>query len=289
MTKGFYYCFASLVFVLTTTPIQTPQESISPRLPVTTDAQCPSAAQQVVNLLRIDYPLEALRSGTDGSVDIEITTDSSGKVTDARGISGLPIFVDAAVKAARYWSVPLIDGLHEPLSLKVHADFAVVPDQPVGAEFPEVTDLSVVTIKMERQGCYGKCPVYNLSIDGNGLVEYDGTSYVHTKGKHETRITPDQVKQLLEDFRGVNYFALQDEYSGLRKSSEITVSAGGCSNTRRGTTTSTSTDLPSTLTTLTIGNRTKRVWESDGAPPTLRKLEVEIDEISHSGRWVVGR
>ena len=205
----------------------------SPQSPATTNTQCPPAAQQVVSLLRVDYPLEALKSESKGSVDIEITTDSSGKVTDARGITGSPAFVGAAVKAVRYWSVPLIDGLHEPLSLKVHVDFVVVvvPDQPVAVEFPEVTDPKVVIVTMERLGCYGRCPVYRLTIHGDGLVEYDGTSYVHSKGKHETRIPPDQVKQLLDDFRDANYFALQDKYSGLRKSSEITVSAEGCSNT----------------------------------------------------------
>lgn len=253
------------------------------------DNPCTPEADWVVRLMGVDYPPEFLSNETEGSARIEITFGASGVVTGARGISGLPNFVNAALKAANKWTlVPMIDNLQHPLSMDVDVNFRIVPPQLDPATFPEATNPNSFVATMERQGCYGRCPVYRLKVHGDGLVEYEGDAYVLFKGRHRARIAPANVDQLLADFRNANYFALDDKYVELRKSTEILVTAGGCTKKLSQTHIGMATDLSSTVTTLTIGDKTKKVLDYYGAPASLRQLENKIDELTHSDKWVRG-
>jgi TonB family protein len=238
----------------------------------------------------VEYPFESLVSESQGSVRIEITLDSTGIVTAARGVSGPPNLANAALAAANKWTkVPMVDGLDHPLTVNVDVDFKIVPPPLSPATFPEATNPESVVVTMERQGCNGRCPVYRLKVHGDGLVEYEGYVYVHSKGKRRGRISPADIDQLLADFRNANYFSLDDKYNELHRSTEITVTAGGCNKKLSDTHFSgIPTDLASTLTTLTIGDRTKSVSDYFGAPASLRKLESQIDQLTNSEQWVEG-
>ena len=39
-----------------------------------------------------------------------------------------------------------------------------------------------VVITLERTACFGVCPVYKLTIYGDGRVLYDGIRFVRTEG-----------------------------------------------------------------------------------------------------------
>jgi hypothetical protein len=43
-------------------------------------------------------------------------------------------------------------------------------------------DLRSVSVTLKRTACYGTCPVYTVSIDGSGLVEYLGEFHVDIPG-----------------------------------------------------------------------------------------------------------
>jgi TonB family protein len=49
------------------------------------------------------YPSEAKRARAQGTVQVEITVSESGKVIDAKAISGHELLRDAAVEAAKHW------------------------------------------------------------------------------------------------------------------------------------------------------------------------------------------
>jgi TonB family protein len=267
-----------------------PQVSRVPPEPVAVDQPCTPEAESVVKLMYVEYPDESLVRETQGSVRIEINLDSTGIVTAARGVTGPPNFVYAALAAANKWTkVPIVDGLHDPLTVDVDVGFKIVPAQLSPATFPEVTNPENVVAILERRGCYGKCPVYRLTVHGDGLVEYEGDTYVHSKGKRRARISSADFDRLLAGFRNANYFSLDDEYTELHKSTEIVVTAGGCSKKLSDTHFSTMpTDLAWTSTTLTVGNKTKTVSDYYGGPASLRKLETQIDEMTNSERWVRG-
>ena len=54
-----------------------------------------------------------------------------------------------------------------------------------------------VIITLERTACFGTCPVYTLTMNGDGTVIYEGKDFVKTKGRVEATISQDQIEQLI--------------------------------------------------------------------------------------------
>jgi Domain of unknown function (DUF6438) len=128
------------------------------------------------------------------------------------------------------------------------------------------------TITLERTMCFGTCPVYNLTIHGDGSVTYQGQAFVRVKGTVETKIERSKVEKLVRKFEEIGYFELKEKYTTIRNPDGTKYSF---------------TDLPTTITSITIGDKYKRVGDYLGAPPRLRELEKEIDETAGSDRWVI--
>ncbi len=144
------------------------------------------------------------------------------------------------------------------------------PAAPVVATLvPTVTPtpqgtLADVTITLERTACYGTCPVYKLTITGNGTVVYEGRDFVEVKGEQTSSISPAQVQVLVAAFEQTNFLSLRD-YTDQKV-----------------------TDSPSAITSLTINGKTKTVnhyYGDDSAPQELTDLESKIDEIVNSKQW----
>jgi hypothetical protein len=119
-----------------------------------------------------------------------------------------------------------------------------------------------VVITIERTACYGACPVYSLEITGDGTVTYQGRQFVRVIGKATATIPPEAVQQLVAEFERIHYFDLQNIYTAHI------------------------TDLPTTTTSIRIGERFKKVVDRYGGPDELEKLEDRIDEVAGSDRWV---
>ncbi len=122
-----------------------------------------------------------------------------------------------------------------------------------------------VAMTLQRTVCFGFCPIYKLSIYGDGTVVYEGERYVKVKGRQTTTISKAAVKQLMREFERIEYFALSDQYTGGP------------------------TDMPSAITSLTVGKRSKTIHHYLGAPnapQALTKLENKIDEVVNSKQWI---
>lgn len=131
---------------------------------------------------------------------------------------------------------------------------------------PTTGDLKDLVITLERTACFGACPVYELTVYGNGTVVYEGDRFVTEVGIRTTIISEEKVQRLVSEFQGIDYFALSDSYEDVMV-----------------------TDLPSAITSITIQGRTKRVRHYHGdlrAPQELTKLENRIDEIVNSSQWL---
>jgi hypothetical protein len=129
-------------------------------------------------------------------------------------------------------------------------------------------NFSGVVITMERTMCFGTCPAYKLTIYGDGRVDYEGNNYVGVIGKQTGKISQEEVKELVDKFYKIKFFSLNDEYTTV----------GG----------KIATDKPSTITSLTINGRTKHVKDNYGSPSSIINLEIYIDEITNSKKWVEG-
>ena len=123
-------------------------------------------------------------------------------------------------------------------------------------------DIGDVVITLERTRCFGTCPVYRLTIYGDGKVVYQGEDFVKVKGTQTAHMVREKVEGLVNEFDKVRFFSLQDRYTGSV------------------------TDLPTTITSITIHGKTKTVRNYFGAPKELIALEEKIDETTHSKQWV---
>ncbi|HEX9746477.1 MAG TPA: DUF6438 domain-containing protein [bacterium] len=145
------------------------------------------------------------------------------------------------------------------------ADDTGEPDTPA-PEYPDSLDNVVITL--ERTPCYGECPFYTLTINGDGSVRYEGLRFVSVLGPQTDQITEEKVWELVDAFFDIVYFSYEDEYSTVDGS--------------------TVTDLPSTFTSITIGEHTKRIRDYYGTPQELKDLADKIDEVVDSAKWVKG-
>lgn len=138
---------------------------------------------------------------------------------------------------------------------------------PVAAPAYEPTE-GPVEISLERTACFGFCPVYTVTINGEGEVVYQGRAFVNVVGERRATISREAVQQLLARFDEIHFEQLRDEYinHGI-------------------------TDLPSKIVTLTRNGRTKRVVDyagtSVGMPEAVRALQDEIDRVANTAQWVL--
>jgi hypothetical protein len=151
--------------------------------------------------------------------------------------------------------------------------FASTPDDsgrvaiatPAPTSPSTISDLSNVTIGMERNMCMGTCPVYSLEIFGNGTLVYNGERFVNVTGKQISSIPENEVKELAEEFYNINYFSLNDTFDKIVQ-----------------------TDQPTVITSININGTFKSIFDNLGAiaPEGLRALENRIDEITNSSKWI---
>jgi hypothetical protein len=132
-----------------------------------------------------------------------------------------------------------------------------------------------LTISLDRGPCFGFCPDYNVTIRGDGTVVFDGRNFVQTRKTVTASVPVEEVERLVAAFDDADFFGLEEEYA---------VGA---------------TDLPTIITSISIGGRTKRILHYgvgcgtddpslDNAPEELCQIEELIDEVAGTEPWVRG-
>lgn len=116
-------------------------------------------------------------------------------------------------------------------------------------------------IEMNTTPCFGACPVYDITIKGDGTVLYDGKQYAHREGKHTKQLTKVETKDLFDAFVAANFFEFEDKY------------------------TSNISDLSTTYISFTHDGQTKKIEDYYGAPDALDNLENKIIALAKSDGW----
>jgi hypothetical protein len=152
-----------------------------------------------------------------------------------------------------------------------------VPPGPGGSPIEYV--LADVQISLQRTECFGLCPVYEVRIGGDGNVVYEGEDHVRLEGMQEASIDKAAVFTLLEKIYHARFFEMRDGYYGQSNFLELEgkIVVFGESNT---------TDLPSQIVTVRIGDYEKRVVDYVGSPVELVELVELIDQVSGVRQWV---
>jgi uncharacterized protein (AIM24 family) len=97
-------------------------------------------------------------------------------------------------------------------------------------------------VSLERTMCYGSCPVYKVTVFGDGRVVYDGEHFVAKEGRHEWRTTKRRMTAIVKAIEKAGFFDTEFSDEGLFV-----------------------TDMPSTITTVEfVDGRKKRIERYHG-------------------------
>lgn len=69
-----------------------------------------------------------------------------------------------------------------------------------------------VLIRLERSECYGSCPAYVVTLQGDGTVRFVGRNFVKSTGERTASVPRSDVQYLLDRFTDLDFFALEDSY-----------------------------------------------------------------------------
>ena len=127
-------------------------------------------------------------------------------------------------------------------------------------------------VMLERGPCFGRCPVYSVAMNAQGLVRFKGQRNVLQTGEHQQQRAPAEFASLLDEVTRLGVFDLADSYSP------------GDGNCRRY-----ATDMPSARLEIQNGAQhvtVKHYLGCSEAPVLLRTLEDLIDQRTGSTRWI---
>jgi hypothetical protein len=113
--------------------------------------------------------------------------------------------------------------------------------------------------------------VYTISVSASGQVSYEGKANVRELGTATAEVPRQRVDALLIELERAGYFGFASRYA---------LSEPACGRYV--------TDLPSVISSATLGTRSKRIEHDYGcgrAPAALAVLENRIDEVLGSGQW----
>jgi hypothetical protein len=129
-------------------------------------------------------------------------------------------------------------------------------------------------ITLQRGACERRCAVYKVIIFADGTVIFDGQHYVRKAGLVKSRIEPEKIRKLIEDFKAVNYFNLREQY-GIK--GDVDCNPGP-------------SDAPIATTSIATGGRSKTITHhhrcAGAVSEQLTALEDEIDKIANTGRLI---
>lgn len=123
---------------------------------------------------------------------------------------------------------------------------------------------TVLLASIERTPCFGICPVYKITIYQSGFTVMHGKRNVPNIGRFSTRLTAEQVKEIIRYAAENKIYDLEGEYIEPRIA-----------------------DFPTTITELNINNRYKRIVNTQpSAPEVLLNWEKFLDSFfNENTQW----
>jgi hypothetical protein len=215
--------------------------------------------------------VEARTLGFERYLTFEIVVSADGHVESAKPVGEEKRLLDEgrAIEMARQFKPWTKDG--QNIRVRVKDYVSLLPPERWAlhsGSFPSPWDLKGVKIELSRTVCFGRCPAYSVTIQGDGKIHFNGESFVAIPGKHDAQISPEAVSALVRRFEKARFFEAGDKYVA------------------------TVTDNPTYTLTLTVGGKTKSVTdyvgEQVGMPLVITDLENAVDEVAGTERWIKG-
>lgn len=220
----------------------------------------------------IAIKVEELKQGGVALLPVKLIVSPSGEVVDVKTIGNRnelkswPL-VEALVRQWKY--VPFeVDG--KPVTAEVEDRLVLLPPErlpTVHVSAPMLRPDSKVTITLQRSACFGKCPAYSVAISTDGII-FDGYDYVEAYGRHTGKVNADEARKLAKKFIDADFYSMNADYSGQV------------------------TDAPSCTLSIDIDGQKKVVRDyagrQAGIPEVIQNLEVEVDAVAQTQRWIEG-
>lgn len=130
----------------------------------------------------------------------------------------------------------------------------------------------ITAVRLERQPCFGTCPVYVVDIDSAGRVRFTGRANVQTMGTVTADIPGDDFRGLTERLVNAGVMSFDSTY---------VAGAPGCG--------AYATDMPIVTLSVVVDGTAKQIrhdYGCTGAPKALRGLHAMVDSVANISRWV---
>lgn len=230
-----------------------------------------TAARHELKPHRRTIPHEGVRGGFN-QLHLTLIVSATGDVLEASGQSGekgIEFWPDLREEVLHWKFVPF-EQKGRAVTAEVEEYLDLVPPErlpKVHVTPPVVRTDSVVSISLQRSGCFGSCPSYTVTVSTSG-IEFDGGGFVVAAGKHTDTIDPSVVRELAKKFVAADFYSMDEHYSASV------------------------TDCPTYILSIDIDGKKKQVLDYMGSwvgmPQVIRELEDEVDEVARTDRWVKG-
>ena len=126
------------------------------------------------------------------------------------------------------------------------------------AEDPKC-DNSKVMIIYQTTPCFGRCPIYTLTINGETkTATFVGEQHTEKIGTYTRTVSDKELNAFVKTFEDAKFTSLNDDYLGNI------------------------TDFPIKYITYTNNGQTKKIKERSGAPEALINVEKTLSEYANS-------
>lgn len=121
------------------------------------------------------------------------------------------------------------------------------------------SNIPKATIIYQTTPCFGRCPLYTLTISGEtNTATFVGTKHTEKIGTYVKSISNEELNAFVKAFDEAQFFSLNDEYLG------------------------TITDFPIKYITYSYNGKTKKIKTRSGVPEVLTKLEKRLNDYAVS-------
>ena len=144
---------------------------------------------------------------------------------------------------------------------------------------PPMWNLDEFELSLTRDECYGECPSYTVTVNGDGHVTYRGRTYVAVTGERTDQVDNETVRTLVERVYESRFFDCSGDYN-VEFGNDGVVVAFRPPRTLP-------TDVPSVALQVTIGDFEKKEWYAPTEQDDVFwKLARAIDDLLDTKRWV---
>jgi hypothetical protein len=141
------------------------------------------------------------------------------------------------------------------------------------------TKQNELALIMKRSGCWKFCPIYELTIQPDGKVLFEGIQDTKTKGNAEGVLDKEKLAQVTSEIEKADFFALKNSYTNV---------SDNCPKY--------GTDAPTVTLFIKLNGKEKTITHNLGCtetgenwkvfPQQLYNLENKIDEIAETKHWI---